>query len=96
MLVILSLWVLILLFSLLLIELMSDFFQLITIYFYNPFLHPGFEMVGNEAAENNSLLKPELTAWWIHERDDAKNILCDARTTLHVQSHLYVVNGIEH
>ena len=53
-------------------------------------------MVGNEAAENNSLLKPELTPWWIHERDDAKNILCDARTTLHVQSHLYVVNGIEH
>lgn len=44
------------------------FFQLITIYFYNPFLHPGFEMVGNEAAENNSLLKPELTLWWIHER----------------------------
>lgn len=53
-------------------------------------------MVGNEAVENNSLLKPEFGEFMKESIDDAKNILCDARTILYVQSHLYIDNGIEH
>lgn len=57
-------------------------------------------MEGNEETKNNSF-KPELSSFFCafmnESIDDGKNPSAMlARTTLHVQSHLYTVSGVEH